>query len=133
LGLRLDLAFRGLALRPPAARLEVAFLRRVVVLRLVDLPLAAFLFLVLALRAFLRAAAILALRLEALFFFFAGFLFAVFFLAVFLFAVDFLLRAAAIVFSFRVTGFVRFNAFLLFWYFQSNLLHSLLLGEIKVF
>jgi hypothetical protein len=88
LGLRLDLAFRGVARREDA-------LRRAGLRLAAFLPLAAFFFLP-ALRAFLRAAAMRALRLEVFFFFLAAFLFfAGFFLAL------------AIVLSFEFEGFVR--------------------------
>jgi len=97
LGLRLDLALRGAALREDALRREVPFFL------LADfLPLEAFFFP--ALRAFLRAAAILALRFEDLFFFLAAF----FFLAGFLFL------ALAIVHSFEFEGFVRLFYFFFF-------------------
>ncbi|HEX2896442.1 MAG TPA: hypothetical protein VHP63_00135 [candidate division Zixibacteria bacterium] len=90
LGLRLDLALRGAALREDALRREVPFLL------LADfLPLEA-LFLP-ALRAFLRAAAKRALRFEDFFFFLAAF----FLLAGFFFL------AFAIVDSFEFEGFVR--------------------------
>lgn len=101
LGLRLVLAFRGVARRDEALRREEPFLR------LADfLPLEV-LFLP-ALRAFLRAAAMRALRLEVLFFF----------LAVFFFFAVFFLRALAIVFSFEFEGFVRFLRSTFLFYFS---------------
>jgi hypothetical protein len=95
LGLRLDLALRGVALREEALRRAG--------LRLADfLPLAAFFFLP-ALRAPLRAGAMRALRLDAFFFFLAAFFF---------FAGFFL--AFAIVISFEFEGFVRWFVFFFF-------------------